>query len=199
MTVREIQGALAELYGAEVSSDLISPVTDAVLDEVRQWQNRPLDPVYPVVFSDALRVKIRDEGLVKNKAVYVTLALNQDGEKDVLGLCVDRADRGCQILAQGDQRTEDNDILIGLKGFPKAIASVYPQTVVQTCIVHLIYNSLAFVSWKNSRAILPAIKAIYRAENADMALVGPAREVRSQVGANATRRSARPGAGPGST
>ena len=112
---------------------------------------------------------------------------------------MDRADRGCQILAQGDQRTEDNDILIGLKGFPKAIASVYPQTVVQTCIVHLIYNSLAFVSWKNSRAILPAIKAIYRAENADMALVGPAREVRSQVGANATRRSARPGAGPGST
>ena len=106
MTVREIQGHLAELYGAEVSPDLISRVTDAVLDEVREWQNRPLDPVYPVVFFDALRVKIRDEGLVKNKAVYVALALNPDGEKEVLGP-VDRADRRRQVLAQGHQRAED--------------------------------------------------------------------------------------------
>ena len=163
-------------------------MTDAVLDEVRQWQNRPLDPVYPVVFFDALRVKIWDEGLVKNKAVYVTLALNPDGEKDVLGLCVDRANRGCQILAQGDQRTEDpgvNDILIavvdGLKGFPEAIASVYPQTVVQTCIVHLIRNSLAFVSWKNRRAILPAIKGDISGRECRHG-AGPAREVRSQMG-----------------
>src|SRR6266446_5856040 len=134
MTVREIQGHLSELYGAEVSPDLISRVTDAVLDEVREWQTRPLDPVYPVVFFDALRVKIRDEGMVKNKAVYVALALNPDGEKEVLGLWIE-------------------------------------QTVVQTCIVHLIRNSLAFVAWKDRKAILPAIKAIYRAENADMALV----------------------------
>src|SRR6266702_1272017 len=92
MTVREIQGHLAELYGAEVSPDLISRVTDAVLDEVREWQNRPLDPVYPVVFFDALRVKIRDEGMVKNKAVYVALALNPDGEKDVLGLWIEQSE-----------------------------------------------------------------------------------------------------------
>jgi putative transposase len=126
MTVREIQGHLGELYGAEVSSDLNSRVTDAVLDEVRHWQNRPLDPVYPVVFFDALRVKILDEGLVKNKAVYVALALNPDGEKDVLGLCVDRADRGRQILAQviNELKTRGiNDVLIavvdGRRVFPR--------------------------------------------------------------------------------
>ena len=177
MTVREIQGHLAELYGTEVSPDLISRVTDAVLDEVREWQNRPLDPVYPVVFFDALRVKIRDEGLVKNKAVYVALALNPDGEKDVLGLWIEQTEGAKfwlkvvnEIKARGV-----NDILIavvdGLKGFPEAITSVFPQTTVQTCIVHLIRNSLAFVSWKDRKAILPAIKAIYRAETADMALV----------------------------
>jgi transposase-like protein len=171
MTVREIQGHLAELYATDVSPDLISRVTDAVLDEVREWQNRPLDPVYPVVFFDALRVKIRDEGLVKNKAVYVALALNPDGEKDVLGLWIEQSEGAKFWLKVRGV----NDILIavvdGLKGFPEAITSVYPQTIVQTCIVHLIRNSLAFVSWKDRKAILPAIKAIYRAENADMAMV----------------------------
>src|SRR6266536_3133557 len=177
MTVREIQGHLAELYGAEVSPDLISRVTDAVLDEVREWQNRPLDPVYPVVFFDALRVKIRDEGLVKNKAVYVALALNPDGEKDVLGLWIEHTEGAkfwLKVVNELKARGV-NDILIavvdGLKGFPEAITSVFPQTIVQTCIVHLIRNSLAFVSWKDRKAILPAIKAIYRAENANMALV----------------------------
>jgi len=156
---------------------LISRVTDAVLDEVREWQTRPLDPVYPVVFFDALRVKIRDEGMVKNKAVYVALALNPDGEKEVLGLWIEQTE-GAKFWLKvvNDLKTRGlNDILIavvdGLKGFPEAIASVYPQTVVQTCIVHLIRNSLAFVAWKDRKAILPAIKAIYRAENADMALV----------------------------
>ena len=177
MTVREIQGHVAELYGTEVSPDLISRVTDAVLDEVREWQNRPLDPVYPVVFFDALRVKIRDEGLVKNKAVYVALALNPDGEKDVLGLWIEQTEGAkfwLKVVNELKARGV-NDILIavvdGLKGFPEAITSVFPQTVVQTCIVHLIRNSLAFVSWKDRKAILPAIKAIYRAENADMAMV----------------------------
>ena len=177
MTVREIQGHLAELYGTDVSPDLISRVTDAVLDEVREWQTRPLDPVYPVVFFDALRVKIRDEGMVKNKAVYVALALNPDGEKEVLGLWIEQTEGAkfwLKVISELKTRGV-NDILIavvdGLKGFPEAIASVYPQTVVQTCIVHLIRNSLAFVSWKDRKAILPAIKAIYRAENADMALV----------------------------
>jgi len=177
MTVREIQGHLLELYGTEVSPDLISRVTDAVLDEVREWQNRPLDAVYPVVFFDALRVKIRDEGLVKNKAVYVALALNADGEKDVLGLWIEQTEGAkfwLKVVNELKARGV-NDILIavvdGLKGFPEAITSVYPLTTVQTCIVHLIRNSLAFVSWKDRKAILPAIKSIYRAENADAALV----------------------------
>jgi putative transposase len=176
MTVREIQGHLAELYAIDVSPDLISRVTDAVLDEVREWQNRPLDAVYPVVFFDALRVKIRDEGLVKNKAVYVALGINPDGEKDVLGLWIEQTE-GAKFWLKvvNELKTRGvNDILIavvdGLKGFPEAIASVFPQTQVQTCIVHLIRNSLAFVSWKDRKAILPAIKAIYRAETADVAL-----------------------------
>ena len=175
MTVREIQGHLAELYGAEVSPDLISRVTDAVLEEVREWQSRPLDAVYPIVFFDALRVKIRDEGLVKNKAVYVALAYNTDGEKDVLGLWIEQTE-GAKFWLRvvNELKTRGvNDILIavvdGLKGFPEAINSVYPQALVQTCIVHLIRNSLAFVSWKDRKAILPSIKAIYRAESADAA------------------------------
>ena len=175
MTVREIQGHLAELYGAEVSPDLISRVTDAVLEEVREWQSRPLDAVYPIVFFDALRVKIRDEGLVKNKAVYVALAYNSDGEKDVLGLWIEQTE-GAKFWLRvvNELKTRGvNDILIavvdGLKGFPEAINSVYPQTLVQTCIVHLIRNSLAFVAWKDRKAILPSIKAIYRAESADAA------------------------------
>ena len=173
----ELEGHLAELYGTDVSPDLISRVTDAVLDEVREWQNRPLDPVYPVVFFDALRVKIRDEGLVRNKAVYVALALNPDGEKDVLGLWIEQSEGAkfwLKVVNELKARGV-NDILIavvdGLKGFPEAITSVFPQTMVQTCIVHLIRNSLAFVSWKDRKAILPALKAIYRAETADMALV----------------------------
>ena len=175
MTVREIQGHLAELYGAEVSPDLISRVTDA--EEVREWQSRPLDAVYPIVFFDALRVKIRDEGLVKNKAVYVALAYNGDGEKDVLGLWIEQTEGAkfwLRVINELKARGV-NDILIavvdGLKGFPEAITSVYPQTLVQTCIVHLIRNSLAFVSWKDRKAILPSIKAIYRAESADAALL----------------------------
>ena len=177
MTVREIQGHLAELYGTEVSPDLISKVTDAVLDEVRDWQNRPLDPVYPVVFFDALRVKIRDEGTVKNKAIYVALGLNPSGEKDVLGLWIEQTE-GAKfwLKVMNDLKARGlNDILIavvdGLKGFPEAITSVFPQTLVQTGIVHLIRNSLSFVTWKDRKAILPSIQAIYRAENADMAIV----------------------------
>jgi putative transposase len=140
MTVREIQGHVAELYGTDVSPDLIGRVTDAVLDEDREWQNRPLDAVYPVVFLDALRVKIRDEGLVKNKAVYVALALNPDGEKEVLGLWIEQTEGAkfwLKVVNELKARGV-NDILIavvdGLKGFPEAITSVFPQAVVQTCI-----------------------------------------------------------------
>lgn len=175
LTVREIQGHLQELYGIEVSPDLISRVTDAVLDEVREWQNRPLDPLYPVVFFDALRVKIRDEGLVRNKAVYLALAITAEGDKEVLGLWIEQTE-GAKfwLKVMNELRTRGvADFLIavvdGLTGFPEAIAAVFPKTTVQTCIVHLIRNSLAFVSWKDRRAVLPDIKAIYRAETAELA------------------------------
>jgi putative transposase len=150
-------------------------VTDAVLDEVTAWQSRPLDAVYPVIFFDALRVKIRDDGLVRNKAVYVVLALNAEGEKEVLGLWIEQTE-GAKFWLKvlNDLRNRGvGDILIavvdGLKGFPEAIAAVFPQTTVQTCIVHLIRNSLAFVTWKDRKAIMPDLKAIYRAESEAMA------------------------------
>lgn len=175
MTVRAIQGHLQELYGIEVSPDLISRVTDAVLDEVREWQTRPLDPLYPVVFFDALRVKIRDEGLVRNKAVYVALAITADGDKEVLGLWIEQSE-GAKfwLKVMNELKTRGvGDILIavvdGLTGFPDAIGAVFPQTTVQTCIVHLIRNSLAFVSWKDRRTVIPDIRAIYRAETVEAA------------------------------
>jgi len=175
MTVREIQGHLRELYGVEVSPDLISRVTDAVLEEVRAWQTRPLDPLYPVVFFDALRVKIRDEGLVRNKAVYVALAITAEGDKEVLGLWIEQTEGAkfwLKVMNELKARGV-GDILIavvdGLTGFPDAIGAVFPQTTVQTCIVHLIRNSLAFVSWKDRRTVLPDIKAIYRAETIEAA------------------------------
>ena len=175
MTVREIRGHLQELYGVAVSADLISRVTDAVLEEVRDWQNRPLDAVYPVVFFDALRVKIRDEGLVRNKAVYLALAITCQGEKEVLGLWIEQTE-GAKfwLKVMNELRTRGvGDILIavvdGLTGFPDAIAAVFPQTAVQTCIVHLIRNSLAFVSWKDRKKVMPDLKAIYRAETAEAA------------------------------
>jgi putative transposase len=176
LSVREIQGHLQELYGVEVSPDLISRVTDAVLEEVREWQNRPLDPVYPVIFFDALRVKIRDEGLVRNKAVYVALALTTEGEKEVLGLWIEQTE-GAKFWLKVVNELKTRgvvDILIavvdGLKGFPEAIGTVFPLTTVQTCIVHLIRNSLAFVSWKDRKIIIPDLKAIYRAETPEAAL-----------------------------
>ena len=146
-----------------------------MLDEVRDWQNRPLDPVYPVVFFDALRVKIRDEGTVKNKAIYVALGLNPSGEKDVLGLWIEQTE-GAKfwLKVMNDLKVRGlNDILIavvdGLKGFPEAIAAVFPPTIVQTCIVHLIRNSMDFASWKDRKPIAAELKAIYRATDTDVA------------------------------
>lgn len=178
MSTREIQGHLKELYGAEVSPDLISRVTDAVLEEVRDWQSRPLDGVYPIVFFDAMRVKIRDEGLVKNKAVYVALALNADGEKSVLGLWIEQSE-GAKfwLKVMNDLKARGvEDILIavvdGLNGFPEAINAAFAKTIVQTCIVHLIRNSLAFVSWKHRKAMMPALKRVYQAPNEAEAKAG---------------------------
>ena len=174
MTVREIQGHLLELYGLEVSPDLIWTVTDAVLETVAEWQNRPLEPMYPLVFFDALRVKIRDEGLVRNKAVYVALGVTPEGTKDILGLWIETSEGAkfwLRVMNELKNRGVE-DILIavvdGLKGFPEAIAAVFPQTIVQTCIVHLIRNSMDFASWKDRKAIAAELKAIYRATDADV-------------------------------
>src|ERR1700761_189180 len=176
MTVREIQGHLLELYGLEVSPDLISTVTDAVLETVAEWQNRPLETSYPLVFFDAIRVKIRDEGLVRNKAVYLALGVAADGTKDILGLWIETSEGAkfwLKVMNELKARGVE-DILIavvdGLKGFPEAIEAVFPQAAVQTCIVHLIRNSLNFASWKDRKPIMPDLKAIYRAENAEAAL-----------------------------
>jgi len=173
MTVREIRGHLEELYGIDVSPDLISAVTDAVLDEVAEWQNRPLDASYPLVFFDALRVKIRDEGFVRNKAVYIALGVMPDGTKDILGLWIEQTE-GAKfwLRVMNDLKGRGiSDILIavvdGLKGFPEAINAVYPQTVVQTCIVHLIRHSMDFASWKDRKPVAQALKAIYRAVDAN--------------------------------
>ena len=174
MTVREIQGHLLELYGLEVSPDLISTVTDAVLETVAEWQNRPLDEMYPLVFFDALRVKIRDEGLVRNKAVYVALGVTPDGTKDILGLWIETSEGAkfwLRVMNELKNRGVD-DILVavvdGLKGFPDAIAAVFPQTIVQTCIVHLIRNSMDFASWKDRKAIAAELRQVYRATDADV-------------------------------
>ena len=176
MTVCEIQGHLRELYAVEVSPDLISRVTDAVLDEVRDWQNRPLDTVYPVVFFDALRVKIRDESVVKNKAVYLALALDCEGHKHVLGLWIEQSEGAkfwLRVMNELKNRGVDDflfAVVDGLKGFPDAITAVFPRTIVQTCIVHLIRNSLSFVSWQDRKRLVPALRAIYRAETAELRL-----------------------------
>ena len=172
MTTREIQGHLMEIYGLDVSPDLISRVTDAVLETVGEWQNRPLDPMYPIVFFDALRVKIRDEGLVRNKAVYIALGVQRDGTKDILGLWIETSE-GAKFWLRVMNELKNRgvgDILIavvdGLKGFPEAINAVFPETVVQTCIVHLIRHSMDFASWKDRKAIAAELKAIYRAKDA---------------------------------
>jgi len=175
MTVRETQGHLRELYGIEVSPDLISTVTDAVLEQVAEWQSRPLDPVYALVFFDALRVKVRDEGTVRNKAVYLALGVRPDGGKDILGLWIEQTEGAkfwLRVMNELRHRGV-NDILIaivdGLKGFPDAISAVFPETQIQTCIVHLIRHSLAFAAWKERRDLAAALKPIYRAANAEAA------------------------------
>src|SRR5918997_104162 len=173
MSTREIQGHLRELYGLEVSPDLVSAVTDAVLDEVSEWQNRPLEALYPLVFLDAIRVKVRDEGTVRNKAVHVALGVRPDGTKEVLGLWIEQTEGAkfwLRVMAELRQRGVE-DILIavvdGLKGFPDAIAAVFPRTQVQACIVHLIRASLDLVSYKDRKAVAAALKEIYRARDAE--------------------------------
>src|SRR5215208_3527382 len=175
MSTREIVGHLRDLYGVEVSPDLISAVTDAVLDEVAAWQARPLEPVYPLIFFDALRVKIRDEALVRNKAVHVALGVRADGTKEILGLWIEQTEGAkfwLRVMSELKNRGVE-DVLIavvdGLKGFPEAITAVFPQATVQTCIVHLLRHSLDFVSYKDRKAVAAALKEIYRGKDADAA------------------------------
>jgi len=175
MTVREIQGHLAEMYSVEVSPEFISKVTDEVMAEVTAWQARPLEAMYPVVFFDALRVKIREDGVVRNKAVYLALGVLADGTRDILGLWIENTE-GAKFWMKvfNDLKTRGvNDILIGvadgLKGFPEALEAVFPATTLQTCIVHLIRNSLDYAGWKDRKALAAAIKPIYTAPTAEAA------------------------------
>ena len=175
LTVREIQAFLGEMYGIDVSPDLISRVTDAVVTEVTAWQARPLEPMYPVVFFDALRVKIRDEAVVRSKAVYLALAVLPDGTRDILGIWIEQTE-GAKFWMKvfTDLKTRGcHDILIavtdGLKGMSEALAAVFPATTLQTCIVHLLRHSLDFVSWKERKQLAAALRVIYTAASAEAA------------------------------
>ena len=175
MSVREVQGFLLESYGTEVSPEFISSVTDAVMAEVGAWQARPLEPMYPVVFFDALRVKIREDTVVRNKAIYLALGVLPDGTRDILGLWIEGTE-GAKFWMKvfNDLKTRGvADILIavtdGLKGMPEALAAVFPATTLQTCIVHLIRNSLDYASWKDRKLLAAAIKPIYTAPSAEAA------------------------------
>jgi transposase-like protein len=177
MTVREIQGFLAEQYATEVSPEVISSVTDAVMSEVTAWQTRPLEPLYPVIFFDALRVKIREDAVVRNKAIYLALGVLPDGTRDVLGLWIETTE-GAKFWLKvfNDLKTRGvSDILIavtdGLKGIGEALGAVFPATTLQTCIVHLIRNSLDFATWKDRKALAQALRPIYSAISAEAAAV----------------------------
>ena len=180
LSTREIQGHLEELYGTQVSPTLISTVTDAVLEEVTAWQNRPLRSIYPIMYLDALFVKVRHEGRVVKKAVYLALGINLDGEKELLGMWIARSEGSkfwLGVLTELKNRGVQ-DVFIccvdGLSGFEEAIEAVYRQTVVQLCIVHMVRNSLRFVTWKDRKAVAKGLKAIYRAatvEEAELELV----------------------------
>lgn len=175
MTVREIQGHLEEMYGTEVSPSLISSVTDAVIEEVKAWQSRPLDALYPVVYLDCIHVKVRDAGAVRVKAVYLALGINLAGEKELLGLWIAQTEGAkfwLQVVTELKNRGVQ-DIFIacvdGLKGFPEAIEAVYPKAAVQLCIVHLVRYSLNFVGWQQRKAVAEDLKRIYQAATAEEA------------------------------
>lgn len=175
MTVREIQGHLEEMYGTEVSPTLISTVTDAVLDEVKVWQARPLDALYPIVYLDCIHVKVRDAGAVRVKAVYLALGINLDGAKELLGLWISQTEGAkfwLQVVTELKNRGVQ-DIFIacvdGLKGFPEAIETVYPKTAVQLCIVHMVRHSLNYVGWNQRKAVAADLKQIYQSATAEEA------------------------------
>ena len=175
LSVREIQGHLEEMYGTEVSPALISTVTDAVSDEVRLWQGRPLDSLYPILYLDCIHVKVRDAGAVRTKAVYLAIGVNMNGHKEVLGLWIAQTEGAkfwLQVVTELKNRGVQ-DIFIacvdGLKGFPEAIETVYPKACVQLCIVHMVRNSLNFVSWKARKDVAADLKLIYTSATAELA------------------------------
>ena len=167
MTVREIQAHLMDMYGTEVSPTLISTVTDAVIEDVKAWQSRPLEALYPIVYLDCIHVKVRDSGAVRVKAVYLALGINLRGEKELLGLWIAQTEGAkfwLQVITELKNRGV-NDIFIvcvdGLKGFPDAIAAVFPHADVQLCLVHMVRHSLKFVNWKQRKEVAADLKAIY--------------------------------------
>ena len=173
MTVREIQGHLTEMYGTEVSPSLISAVTDAVSEEVKAWQTRPLDPLYPILYLDCIHIKVRDTGAVRVKAVYLAIGVNLAGHKEVLGLWIAQTEGAkfwLQVVTELKNRGVQ-DIFIacvdGLKGFPEAIEAVYPKASVQLCIVHMVRNSLNFVSWKTRKEVAADLRLIYQSATVD--------------------------------
>ena len=175
MTTRDIADAFKEMYDADVSHSLISRVTDAVIDEVNTWQNRPLDEVYPIVYLDAIVVKCRKDNCVINKSIYIALAINRDGHKEILGLWIAENEGSkfwLSVLTQLNQRGV-KDILIacvdGLSGFPEAINAVFPKTRIQLCIVHQMRNSLRYVSYKDMKAVAADLKTIYQSVSAEEA------------------------------
>ncbi len=175
MTMREIQEHLYEIYGTQVSHELISSVTDRVITEVNAWQNRPLESVYPIIYLDCIHIKTRDNHIICNKAVYIALAVNMEGKKEVLGLWISKNEGAkfwLQVVTELKNRGVE-DILIacvdGLKGFEEAITSVFPQTMVQLCIVHMVRNSLRFVPWKDKKAVARDLKSIYSAPSEEAA------------------------------
>jgi putative transposase len=174
MTTRDIQAHLQDLYKTDVSAELISTVTSEVMEEVREWQNRPLEEIYPIVYLDAIWLKIRDEGHVVNKAAYLAIGIRLDGLKEVLGIWIEKEEGAkfwLKVIAELQTRGL-KDILIacvdGLKGFPEAIESVFPRTQVQICIVHMVRNSLRYVSYKDRKAIVADLKKIYRAPTEEL-------------------------------
>lgn len=180
MTVREIQQHLSEMYGTEISPTLISNVTDAVIDEVKLWQSRPLDSIYPIVYLDCIHVKVRDAGSVRAKAVYLAIGVNMDGHKEVMGLWIAQTEGAKFWLAVVTELKNRGvqDIFIacvdGLKGFPEAIETVYPQATVQLCIVHMVRNSLNYVGWNKRKEVAADLKLIYSSATlaeAEMALM----------------------------
>jgi putative transposase len=175
LSVREIQSHLEEMYGTEVSPTLISAVTDAVSEEVKLWQGRPLDALYPIIYLDCIHVKVRDSGAVRTKAVYLAIGVNMDGHKEVLGLWIAQTEGAkfwLQVVTELKTRGVQ-DIFIacvdGLKGFPEAIEAVYPKAAVQLCIVHMVRNSLNFVSWKLQREVAADLRTIYTSLTVEVA------------------------------